>query len=131
MAAGFPWLVRLGALCGALAVALGAFGAHALRPLLVERGSAAVWQTAVLYHLVHSAVLWMAARHGHRAAALCFAAGVLLFSGSLYVLALKKVSWLGPVTPLGGILLLAGWILLALKPLRPAAQKERAGSLRN
>lgn len=116
---------------GFTAVAAGAFGAHKLRPLLEAGGRYEVWQTAAHYHLVHAVVLLAlalylrreaeatAARRLARAGDL-FAAGIALFSGSLYALALGGPRWLGPVTPLGGLCLLAGWLAVghALRPRR-------------
>lgn len=104
---------------GFLAVALGAFGAHLLRDRLGP-DSAATWQTAQRMHLFHTAALlfvaWAVARWpgaGTAAAGWLFVAGIVLFSGSLYGLALTGARWLGPVTPLGGIAFLAGWLVLA------------------
>lgn len=105
---------------GALAVALGAFGAHGLKPLLVENGRLDAYGTAVEYHFYHTlALLGTGILHVHLrykwlpAAALLFQAGTLLFSGSLYLLSIwRQLSFLGPVTPLGGILLICGWLLL-------------------
>lgn len=107
-----------GAAYGFLGVAFGAFGAHALKAKLsVEMLT--VWKTAVEYQLYHALALLlvglMATLRPSIAisnAAICFAVGVLLFSGSLYVLALSGVRWLGAITPLGGVLLLIGWALL-------------------
>lgn len=96
-------------------MALGAFGAHALKETLTAHGTQETWRTAVLYQLVHSvALLALAGWHGAppkmlRSATWCFVAGVVLFSGSLYWLALGGPGFLGPVTPLGGLSLLAGW----------------------
>lgn len=110
------WIV-LAALSGALAVALGAWGAHGLRERLGPE-ALATWQTAVQYHLLHSVALLALALHalrGGRGVALAgglLAAGVLLFSGSLYALVLGGPRWLGPVTPLGGLSLIAGWLAL-------------------
>jgi uncharacterized membrane protein YgdD (TMEM256/DUF423 family) len=107
------------ALAGATGVALGAFGAHALRERL-DPAALATWQTAVLYHLIHACVLLglaLFARATGRAVGVpfaLFAAGIVLFSGSLYLLALTGARWLGPVTPLGGLAFLAGWVALAL-----------------
>lgn len=118
------------AMAGFSAVALGAFGAHALKPTLLARGSVETWNTGSLYHLVHAAALlgvaWLgpdgAAPRGPLArAADCWLAGTVLFSGSLYVLALGGPRWLGPVTPLGGVLLLTGWILVAFAGRRSPA----------
>lgn len=106
---------------GFLAVALGAFGAHALRDSLSPQ-AADWWRTAVLYQALHVApllALGLAADLGRwgRPAGLAFLAGTLLFSGSLYAMALGGPRWLGAVTPLGGLSLLAGWAGLALMAL--------------
>lgn len=101
---------------GALAVVLGAFGAHALAALLERTGRTGTWETATLYHLVHAAVLtglaafrpWARAR----AAWLCLCAGLLIFSGSLYLLCLSGITWLGAITPIGGLLMIVGWLLI-------------------
>lgn len=108
---------RLSAIFGFLAVALGAFGAHGLKDLLARHGTTAIWETAALYHLVHSAVLlFVAGREPlRRAAWSLFAAGILIFSGSLYLLAFTNVRWLGAITPIGGLCLLAGWLALAVR----------------
>lgn len=112
------WLL-LGAGYGFIAVALGAFGAHALKQKL-PADMLAVWRTAVEYQFYHALALlllgmlarqWPAAPFN--AAGFCFAAGVVLFSGSLYALALSGVRVLGAITPFGGMLFLAGWALLA------------------
>jgi len=101
----------LPAILGFTGVVLGAFGAHGLKAVLAANGSAAIRQTAVLYHLVHAvASLWAAERKP--AVAWIWAAGVVLFSGSLYLLALTEARWLGFLTPLGGILFLVGWARL-------------------
>ncbi|MDB6168986.1 MAG: hypothetical protein JWM88_1850 [Verrucomicrobia bacterium] len=109
-------------LFGLTGVALGAFGAHSLRDWLAEKGTANTWETAARYQLLHSVALlgaaaWMhqtkgAARSRAGWAAACWSAGVLLFSGSLYALASGGPRWLGPVTPLGGVALVAGWAFL-------------------
>jgi uncharacterized membrane protein YgdD (TMEM256/DUF423 family) len=97
---------------------LGAFGAHGLRNLLERNGTAATWETAVLYHLVHAAVLLALALSGkaNKSAFLCILIGVVIFSGSLYILSLTNIRWLGAITPIGGVSLLAGWIMLLLRP---------------
>jgi uncharacterized membrane protein YgdD (TMEM256/DUF423 family) len=108
-------IVLAAGLLGFLGVALGAFGAHALKDTLTAHGTLETWRTAVLYQLVHSVALlalagWREAPAKMRgSAAWCFVAGVVLFSGSLYWLALGGPGFLGPVTPLGGLSLLAGW----------------------
>lgn len=116
----------LAAVSGFLAVALGAFGAHGLR----ERLSAdllAVYQTGVQYHFYHTFALLAVAlllmfspQTSLSSSSLLkwsgnlFALGIVIFSGSLYVLALSGVRWLGAITPVGGVAFLAGWICLAL-----------------
>jgi len=103
---------------------LGAFGAHALAPRLAERASTATWETAVLYHLVHAVAIFACSAAGQAAdrawsrAGWAWVLGILLFSGSLYVLALGGPRWLGPVTPLGGVFFLAGWGLIVAGALR-------------
>ncbi len=101
-----------------LAVALGAFGAHGLKGRLTSLGTAAQWETAALYHFLHAVGLLAMAGLPRvpRGPVLCFVAGVALFSGSLYVLALTGVRALGMVTPLGGVAFLLGWAWLAWKP---------------
>ena len=112
--------VTLGAASAFLAVAAGAFGAHALRDRLAP-DLLAVFETAARYQMYHAlgllAVAWVAARWpGPPAqwAGWLFVAGTVLFSGSLYALALSGVRWLGAITPLGGAAFLDGWICLAL-----------------
>ena len=107
-------------LFGASGVGLGALGAHALEPFLAEKGMAHAWDTASRYHIVHAIALltvavWLQQARGAAArragwAARCWTAGIILFSGSLYLLAIGGPRWLGPVTPLGGIALIAGWV---------------------
>ena len=114
---------------GFLGVALGAFGAHGLKARLDALPDGAQrmawWQTAAQYHLIHAVALavaaYLAARTGAGAATVagfCFAGGVLLFSGSLYVMTLTGVRVLGAVTPFGGLLMLAGWASVVLAALR-------------
>ncbi len=109
-------LFRIGALLCFLAVALGAFGAHWLKPTLESHGMIGVWEKAVLYHFLHAIALVVLALHGfsHRPPPWFLLAGIILFSGSLYLMALTNVRWLGAITPLGGICFLIGWAWLAL-----------------
>lgn len=102
---------------GFLGVALGAFGAHGLRKILLETGRVENWETAVFYHLVHAVVLLVLAVRPtvHKATFWSFAAGIIIFSGSLYILALTNLKWLGAITPLGGVGLLVGWLLLVIR----------------
>ena len=107
------------AILGATGVALGAFGAHALKANLAASGMHDVWETAVHYQLVHAVALlafaaWMRAGPSPASpraawAVRLWAVGTVLFSGSLYALALGGPRFLGPVTPLGGAALIAGW----------------------
>jgi uncharacterized membrane protein YgdD (TMEM256/DUF423 family) len=119
----FPLLAA--GLLGLIGIALGAFGAHALKVTLIERGMMQAWETGSRYHLFHAVALlgvaaWVrigAASPGARLMfwAACFwCLGVVLFSGSLYWLALGGPRWLGPVTPFGGVALMAGWLLVAI-----------------
>ncbi len=120
-------------LLGGTGVALGALGAHALKARLLERGMTGVWETAAQYHLLHAVALvgWAVwRRHLPDAEASArdwvtqlWVAGVFLFSGSLYWLATGGPRWLGPVTPLGGIALIAGWALVAIQAM---PRRERA-----
>jgi len=111
-------LFRIAALLCFLAVALGAFGAHALRSTLEARGMLDVWNKAVFYQFIHAVALLVLALYGtvNRGACLLLLIGILLFSGSLYLLALTSLRWLGPVTPIGGLCFLAGWAWLVLSP---------------
>lgn len=111
-------MIRVAATLGFLGVALGAFGAHGLKerlsPAMLE-----VYRTGVLYHLLHSVALLAVALGAEklarpRAVGVLFTAGVIVFSGSLYVLAVTGVTALGAVAPLGGLLLMAGWVTLAI-----------------
>jgi uncharacterized membrane protein YgdD (TMEM256/DUF423 family) len=109
-----------GALSAFIAVAAGAFGAHALRARLAP-DLLAVFETGARYQMYHAlallAVAWAATRWPGvpvRAAGWLFIGGTLLFSGSLYLLALTGARWLGAITPLGGLLFLAGWAALAI-----------------
>src|SRR5712691_9094849 len=113
-------LVRIAAALCFLAVALGAFGAHALRSTIESHGMTEVWNKAVLYHFVHAIALLVLALYGttNRGAWWLLCAGVFLFSGSLYVMALTNLRWLGAITPLGGVCFLLGWAWLVISPPR-------------
>jgi uncharacterized membrane protein YgdD (TMEM256/DUF423 family) len=105
---------RLAPVLGFVGVALGAFGAHGWKSILAANGTTAIWQTAVLYHLIHAvASLWAGERRP--SVAWLWAFGILFFSGSLYALALTNILWLGGITPVGGLLFLVGWAMLAFK----------------
>ena len=110
--------LRVSGLLGALGVGLGAFGAHGLRDLLQRNGTADIWETAVFYHLVHAVAMLALSLFGRatRGPWTCFLAGVLIFSGSLYALAITNVRGLGAITPIGGVAMIAGWVWLLVRP---------------
>jgi uncharacterized membrane protein YgdD (TMEM256/DUF423 family) len=111
-------LGALGAINAAVAVAAGAFGAHALRERLAPR-ALEIFEVAVRYHMYHAIAMILAGlavaagARGAAAAGWMFQAGIAVFSGSLYALALSDLKWLGAVTPIGGLAFLAGWGMLA------------------
>lgn len=122
-----PFLIQVAALNGFLAVAFGAFGAHALKNKL-SPDMMAVYQTAVQYHFLHTLALlavallmqqWM---HSNwlKASACGFMVGFLLFSGSLYALSLSGIKFLGAITPIGGAGFLVGWFCLFLAAYKAA-----------
>jgi uncharacterized membrane protein YgdD (TMEM256/DUF423 family) len=111
----------IAALNGFVAVALGAFGAHGLKQRL-SADLLAVYQTGVQYHFYHTLALLAVGllmlqwplNTSLRWSALLFCVGIVIFSGSLYVLSISGVRWLGAITPIGGVAFLAGWIMLAV-----------------
>jgi len=113
-------LLVLAAINGFVAVSLGAFAAHGLKSMLGP-DLLATFQTGVQYHMYHALamlavgvlVAQFPAQTGLRVAGYLFMAGILIFSGSLYVLALSGIRWLGAITPIGGVAFLAGWATLA------------------
>jgi uncharacterized membrane protein YgdD (TMEM256/DUF423 family) len=111
---------RIAAALCFLAVALGAFGAHSLKQTPEAHQMLDVWNKAVLYHFVHAVALLVLALYGaaNRSAWWLLLAGILIFSGSLYVMALTNLRWLGAITPIGGLCFLAGWAWLAVAPSR-------------
>jgi uncharacterized membrane protein YgdD (TMEM256/DUF423 family) len=124
--------VRIGAVLAALAVAAGAFGAHGLRTML-DPAALTTFETAARYHMYHALALVATGIVGRthsgkaaRFAAWSFVAGVLLFSGSLYVLALTGIRVLGAVAPIGGAAFITGWCLLAIAAghARPAMNRR-------
>ncbi len=104
--------IMIGAISMMLSVALGAFGAHALKDMLTER-MLANWQTGVLYQMVGGLLLKASIPQWSLAAWLMLA-GIVFFSGSLYVMALTNVTKLGAITPIGGVLFIAAWIFVAI-----------------
>lgn len=105
---------RIAAVSGALAVAMGAFGAHGLEQLAVGDGRIATWETAARYHLIHSVLMLFLAVALPKAKVpfALIAGGTLVFSGTLYALVLADMPKLGAITPVGGALLIAGWLSL-------------------
>jgi uncharacterized membrane protein YgdD (TMEM256/DUF423 family) len=118
-------MLFLGASFAGLAVAAGAFGAHMLKPVL-DTTMLGVFETAVRYQMYHAlalCVVAMLAERSHRKSSLAvvgwlFVAGVIFFSGSLYILSVSGIRWVGAFTPLGGAAWIAGWMLLAWTAMR-------------
>ena len=92
--------LRIAALLGALAVGLGAFGAHGLKNLLAQNNTAAIWEKAVFYHFIHAIMLFILAGRSPLQLGpwLCFLLGIAVFSGSLYLLAVTNIRWFGAIT---------------------------------
>ncbi len=112
-----PIALKITAVFGAAGVALGAFGAHGLEDLLTKNGRVETWETATFYLLVHVVVMlvlatWKTWKPG---AWLAFALGSAIFADSLYLLCLTQLGWLGAITPIGGVLMIVGWVLLAVR----------------
>jgi uncharacterized membrane protein YgdD (TMEM256/DUF423 family) len=116
--------VRITAGLGFLAVVLGAFGAHGLKDLLDRNATAAIWEKAVFYHFIHTVVMLLLSLRQPlvRGAWVSFLVGILIFSGSLYLLAVTGIKWLGAITPLGGVSLLVGWAWLAVAGFRDSRE---------
>jgi uncharacterized membrane protein YgdD (TMEM256/DUF423 family) len=113
-------LVGAGAALGGLAVALGAFGAHALNGR-IDAEALGWWRTAVEYQMWHAlavVALGFSGREWARLPAWLMAVGAVIFSGTLYAMALGAPHWLGAVTPLGGLAMIAGWVMLAWRASR-------------
>lgn len=123
--------VQIGAgILGVTGIALGAFGAHGLREFLLQHGTTNAWETAARYHLLHAIALLaigVGLRQSNTAnpwltwAARGWIWGTVLFAGSLYALALGGPRWLGPITPLGGVCLLLGWLAVVIAGLKKNA----------
>lgn len=114
--------ISLAAVLGALAVGIGAFGAHGLEPVLETYNRVETFETPVKYHFYHTLAILLvgvlvASGQDHkllRASVWSFLFGILIFSGSLYTLSVTNITWLGAVTPIGGVAFIAGWVMLAL-----------------
>jgi uncharacterized membrane protein YgdD (TMEM256/DUF423 family) len=114
--------IQIAAVLGALAVGIGAFGAHGLADILASHGRAETFETAVKYHFYHTLAILAVAilsikfpdNKNLNRAGILFLIGILIFSGSLYILSLSGITWLGAITPLGGVAFILGWIFLFL-----------------
>lgn len=127
-------LVAMAAVAGALAVALGAFGAHGLEGT-VSPERLVTWRTGAAYHLTHAVAASLAGvvvafrpSYAARWAARLFLVGILLFSGSLYALVLLDLPVLGAVAPLGGVAFIAGWVALGVAAWQQRARIEDGAS---
>ena len=127
--------LTMGALLGALGVAIGAFGAHALKPTLMANQGLDTYELAVRYQFYHAFLLLiigllMEKTEGKalRFSAICILVGVALFSGSLYALAFKTAKAIVFVTPIGGLFLIAGWVLLLISLQKTKTKKARSTS---
>jgi len=110
---------RIAAVMGLLAVALGAFGAHALKEVWSHNpNGTALWEKAVFYHFIHAVMLFILATRKplRRVSWFAFLIGIILFSGSLYLYAVTSVKWLVALTPFGGVSFMVGWICLIISP---------------
>ncbi|WP_291784405.1 DUF423 domain-containing protein [Cecembia sp.] len=112
--------IQISAILGALAVGIGAFGAHGLQPLLEANARVATFETAVQYHFYHALAMlaisiWYSMSPEKKAlkwAMGLFLIGILIFSGSLYILSLSGITWLGAITPIGGVAFIIAWITI-------------------
>ncbi|GAA4296946.1 DUF423 domain-containing protein [Nibribacter koreensis] len=113
-------ILILGALISGLGVMIGAFGAHGLKAVLAATNRADTFETAVKYQMYHALGLLLVgllmaqfpAITGLKLTGICFLVGILIFSGSLYVLSLTGITWLGAITPIGGLFFIIGWVNL-------------------
>ena len=115
--------IKIGIIFSLLSVAIGAFGAHALKDQLNDYGKS-IYEKAVLYQMFHSlAILFITILNQYidgvdlSSSVWFFSIGILLFSGSLYILSITQIKWFGAITPIGGILFIIGWVLIFYKTL--------------
>jgi uncharacterized membrane protein YgdD (TMEM256/DUF423 family) len=116
-----PW-IAVGAFSAAVAVLLGAFGAHGLKAHVSE-ADLEIWKTGVLYHAIHSLALvlfglFQERRRTSSAPGALFLAGIVIFSLTLYGIGIGGPGWLGAITPIGGLALVAGWVLFGIQAVR-------------
>ena len=114
-----------GGISGALAVMIGAFGAHALKPTLIAKDTLSAFETGVQYHFYHTLALLAVGILMQRMesswlnySGYAFLIGIVIFSGSLYTLGITEIKWLGEITPIGGLSFIAGWVLLVMAMLK-------------
>jgi uncharacterized membrane protein YgdD (TMEM256/DUF423 family) len=107
-------LWRIGCVLGASGVAFGAFGAHGLRHYIEDQRQIENWKTASHYQMIHALAILFAASRGHITAGTMLTVGTVLFSGSIYALTWhrERFRWLGPITPLGGLTMIGGWLAM-------------------
>lgn len=118
--------IQTGAIFGALAVGIGAFGAHGLADILEATARTETFETGVKYHFYHAIALVLVGIMGIKTGvkkwlhwcSYAFVTGIIIFSGSLYILSLSGITWLGAITPIGGLAFIAGWIFLAIAASR-------------
>lgn len=112
-------IIQVAAILGALAVGIGAFGAHGLEDLLAKNGRTETFETAVKYHFYHAIALLLVGilsnsrvgyLRGMSFSAINLIIGIIIFSGSLYILSITNITWLGAITPIGGIAFILGWV---------------------
>ena len=117
------WII-IGAISGLITVGIGAFGAHGLKEILENNQTTNVYNKAVLYQMFHSiailiiGLLEMYTEKSIFLSGLFLTLGILIFSGSLYVLSITNLKWIGAITPIGGLCFLIGWIILVLFAIR-------------
>lgn len=111
----------IGAIAGALAVSIGAFGAHGLKAILLENQRTETFELAVRYHFYHTFAMLLTGlfmeffdERKLRWASLSFLIGIFIFSGSLYVLSVTGITWLGAITPIGGVAFILGWVFIVM-----------------
>ena len=114
-------VIILAAILGALSVGIGAFGAHGLEATLNAHNRVDTFETAVKYQFYHTIALFLLGilminydQSQFNVAAICFIVGIFIFSGSLYTLSLTNITWLGAITPIGGLAFIVGWVYIAL-----------------
>ena len=114
----------LGSIFGFLTIALGAFGAHGLKNILINNETTDIYNKAVLYQMFHTLILLFLGlyqelgKNIHMLTGLSFVLGILIFSGSLYILSITNIKWLGAITPIGGLFFLTGWISLFIYSIK-------------